>query len=366
MTENAAKQDDLNISHYFLFILIASALFLCYRMMSAYLDSIIAAVLLSALTNPVYQRICSRYGNSTVAAGISCLLLTLIILIPLALMSIAIIQQGIRSFTAINQWIRQGNLEALAHLPVIADSINLVKGYLAGTSIDLSQFDFQAMVLKISSLSGEFLVNQGGNLFGNLSSMAGKFCLTIFVYFFVVQEQRKLARYVLHLMPLSTAHETFLTSRIKSVAKSALLGTLATSIAQGVAGGIAFAICGIPGFFWGTVMGFASLIPMVGTAIVWVPAAGYLFISGSIGSGIFLIIWSVLVVGMLDNLVRPLFMKGSAEMGTLLIFFSILGGINIFGLIGLLYGPLIFGVTLVLLTIYDLEFRRFLDSQDNA
>ncbi|MCK5097751.1 MAG: AI-2E family transporter, partial [Desulfobacteraceae bacterium] len=86
--------------------------------------------------------------------------------------------------------------------------------------------------------------------------------------------------------------------------------------------------------------------------------------AGSIKSGVFMIIWSVVVVGMIDNFVRPLFMSGSANMSTVVIFFSILGGLNFFGFAGLLYGPLIFGITMVLFYIYELEFTEFLDNQD--
>ena len=111
-------------------------------------------------------------------------------------------------------------------------------------------------------------------------------------------------------------------------------------------------------------MAFASLVPMVGTALVWLPASLYLFASGAWKSGIFLIIWSIVVVGMIDNFIRPLFMQGSAGMSTILIFFSILGGLSFFGLTGLLYGPLIFGITMVLFYIYELEFRSFLNGQD--
>ena len=143
------------------------------------------------------------------------------------------------------------------------------------------------------------------------------------------------------------------------------MGTFVTAIAQGAAGGIAFTIAGLPGLFWGMVMAFASLIPMVGTALIWIPAAVYLLIWVHWGWALFLVIWCVVLVGGIDNILRPLFMQGSAKMSTLLIFFSILGGINLFGLLGILYGPLIFGLAMILLYIYDLEFEPFLNQQDN-
>src|SRR5690606_27364726 len=139
-----------------------------------------------------------------------------------------------------------------------------------------------------------------------------------------------------------------------------------TAIAQGIAGGLGMWLAGFPGLFWGTMMGFASFIPVVGTALIWVPATLYLFIMGDISWMIFLLIWSIAVVGSIDNLLRPLLMQGSAGMNTLMIFFSLLGGLQLFGLIGLIYGPLIFAITIVLFNLYEEEFQPFLNRQDNS
>jgi len=363
---NIEKKIDpqLNISHYFLFMLMALFLILCYGMVKSYLNPVILAFLLSIMVNPAYLRLKKKLGGrGNIAAILSCILLTLVIVIPFVLISSAVIRQGIVSFNAINAWIAADNIERLSQTPMISEIIAFTQRQLTGNL--LQGIDFKAMILKFTSFSGEFLMKQGGDLIGNISSVTGKFFLMLFVFFFVVQDQKKIFTTIFHLIPMSFAHEEILVRKINAVAKSALLGTLVTSATQGFAGGIAFTICGLPGFFWGTVMAFASLIPLVGTALIWLPAAVFLFISGSVKSGIFLIIWSVVIVGMIDNLMRPLFMRGSADMSTLLIFFSILGGISSFGLIGLLYGPLIFGITLVLLYIYDLEFHSFLNHQDN-
>lgn len=339
------------------------ALFLSYQMIKPYLDPVIIAVILAVLSNPVYQWFKIKCkGRKKTAAFLSCIVLILLIIIPLTLVFLAVIKQGILSFNAINQWVAQGNIEKLTHTPFVSKMLLLSQKYLRGSL--LKGIDLNAIMITVSSHAGELLMNQGKDIITNISSVVGKFFLMSFVFFFAIQDQKKNFEYVSHLIPLSTAHEKIVVNKIKAVAKSALLGTLVTSASQGFAGGIAFTICGLPGVFWGAMMAFASLIPVVGTALIWVPGAIWLFISGAWYHGIFMVIWSVVVVGMIDNLVRPLFMKGSADMSTLLIFFSILGGINYFGLTGLLYGPMIFGLTLVLLYIYDLEFHHFLDHQD--
>lgn len=355
----------LNIGHYFLFFLLFGTLFLSYDMMQDYLDPVIIAIILAVLGRPVYQALKVRLNHrKNLAALFSCLLLILVIIIPLTLVFMAIIRQGILSFNAINQWISAGNIERLLATPMVARGIELAQTYLKSDFI--KGMDLNNVMMTVSSHAGEILVSQGRYLITNIAGVVAKFFLMTFVFFFAVQDQEKNFEYISHLIPLSSAHEKIVVDKIKSVARSALLGTLITALSQGVAGGIAFTICGLPGVFWGAVMAFASLVPVVGTALIWVPAAGWLFISGSWKSGIFMVVWSVLVVGMIDNLVRPLFMRGSGDMSTLVIFFAILGGINSFGLIGILYGPLVFGLALVLLYIYELEFHTFLKRQDHS
>ncbi|NCO45120.1 MAG: AI-2E family transporter, partial [Vibrio sp.] len=169
-----------------------------------------------------------------------------------------------------------------------------------------------------------------------------------------------------HILPLSRSQEDRLLCEIEQVSKSAVMGSFLTAIAQGFAGGFGMWLAGFPGLFWGTMMGFASFIPVVGTALIWIPATIYLFLTGDSTWGIFLALWSVIVVGSIDNLLRPFLMQGSAGMNTLMIFFSLLGGIQLFGLIGLIYGPLIFAITMVLFNIYEEEFKGFLNQQDNS
>jgi len=293
-----------------------------------------------------------------------------VVVLPLVLMILATIQQGAQSFSAIYDWIESGQYQKIVDHPIATGTMGWLNTHLQDIQrifpdIDLNNLKIEEMVLKTSGAIGKALVSQGGQLFGNITVLIGKFFLMLFAFFFFVRDGDEIVASILHLVPLSTSHEDQIIQKIKSVAKSALLGTLVTALAQGIAGGIAFWIAGLPGLFWGMAMAFASLIPMVGTALIWVPAAAYLFLSGHWGYGLFMVVWCVVVVGMIDNIVRPLFMQGSADMSTLLIFFAILGGINYFGLIGILYGPLIFGIAMVLLYIYKLEFEQYLTRQDH-
>jgi len=363
----------LNLSHYFLLILLFLSIFGCYKLLKPYLNPIILALILSTILHPVKQKIQQWVrGRRTLAALLSCVLLMLVVVLPLTFMMVALIQQGIQSFSAIYDWVASGAYSKLIEHPLSVKIVALQNKYLLDIKKFFPEFDpetiqLDKILLRVSSFIGQSLYQSGGKFFGNITSLIGQFFLMIFSFFFIIRDQENIFKTILHLFPLSASHERKIVEKIREVGRSALLGTLVTAFAQGAAGGLAFYIAGLPGLFWGAVMAFTSLIPFVGTALIWVPAAGYLFLSGRWGYGIFIVLWSVIIVGTIDNFVRPLFMKGSGGgMGTLLIFFSILGGLDYFGLIGLLYGPLIFGLTLVLLYIYSLEFKSFLTYQDKA
>jgi len=358
--------------NYFLLFLLLIVFIGCYNIIKPYLNTIVLAAILAIIFSPIHLKIEKKLsGRKNTAAFFSCILITLVVVLPLVLMLIALIGQGISSFNAIYDWIEAGKYQKLMEHPLITGLLERVDLWLPDLqkyfpNMQMENIQIDKMVLNLTASTGKILIDQGGNLAGNLSALVGKFFMMLFTFFFFIRDEKKITDAVLHLIPLSASQEEKILMKIKTVAKSALLGTLVTALAQGAAGGIAFWITGLPGFFWGMMMAFASLIPMVGTALIWIPAAVFLFVSGHWGYGIFMVLWCLVVVGMIDNLIRPLFMQGTADMSTLLIFFAILGGLNYFGLIGLLYGPLIFGLAMVLLYIYQLEFELFLDRQDRA
>jgi predicted PurR-regulated permease PerM len=358
-------------SNYFLIILLVLVLAGCFHIITPYIHPIILAAILASIFSPINKRIEKWLkGRKNRAAIISCLFLTIVVVLPLLIVLLSVIQQGIYSFNAMYHWTEAGNMQGLIKHPVVIKFLGWLKHVMPDVKrvfpgIDLKNIQINNIVMELSASFGKMLIDQGGNLAGNITAIIGKFFLMLFCFFFFIRDEDKIVDYILHLVPLSAGQENKIILKIKTVAKSALLGTFVTALAQGAAGGFAFWIAGLPGLFWGMVMAFASLIPMVGASLVWVPASVFLFITGHWGYGLFMVIWCVVVVGGLDNLMRPLFMQGSADMSTLLIFLAMLGGIQAFGLIGLLYGPLLFGLAMVLLYIYEIEYTLFLDKQDN-
>ncbi len=225
---------------------------------------------------------------------------------------------------------------------------NLIQGTLQEITTLIKNFSTQLVVFVKDSIGrvGALIV---GFIYFYLATL-----------FFLIDGDRALSR-LLYLMPLRNAHIREVEHRFRALFKSWIIGNLAIMVVQGILGGIGFAIAGIPSpTIWGVIMTFLSLVPFVGTTIIWLPAAVFLLLSGNYFAGIFLIVWGTVIVGTSDNFIRPMVLKGGAHLSMLILFFSILGGLQAFGFKGLILGPIIVVFLDTILHIYSLEFEPLL------
>jgi len=349
----------------FLILCLGTALYAAFRVVQPYAGALIMAGLIASLIQPVYLWILKRVKNkNNVASFLTCTLLVFVVLIPLSLIVATLINQGIMVSHSAQEWIKSGQVNKILHDPRWETVWNYVEKYSFG--LDLDNLNLSEKLLATSSTIAKYILDQSGSIAANLSSKLLNFSMMIFVLFFFIKDGHTILNRVLHMTPLSTSQENRIIERIKEVAKSVFLGTVMTALVQGTLAGIAFAICGIPALFWGSILAFASLVPVVGTALVWIPAALYLLLTGKTGLAVFLTIYSIVLVGGVDNFLRPVFMKGAGGMSTFMIFLSVIGGVQLFGLSGLLYGPLVFGLAWILLIIYEIEFEDYLNYQDST
>ncbi len=352
-------------THWVLILALLAAAYACYLLITPYINSIVMAFIISLLIYPAHQKLQALWPKrKNTIAFVSCLLLTFVIVIPLLTVFAAIVQQGSHFSRDVYIWATSGGIQEVLQHPMVHKGLDFINHYLPFEEINSQQLGQK--VAKFISSFGSNLVALGATILGNATSFLMSFFLMLFVLFFLLRDQEKIIHNIRHILPLSRSQEDTLLYEIEQVSKSAVLGSFLTAIAQGIMGGFAFWLVGFAGLFWGTMIAAASFIPVVGTALIWLPAALYLFLTGDWTWGIFLTVWGVAVIGSIDNLLRPLLMQGSAGMDTLMIFFSLLGGIQLFGLIGLIYGPLIFAITMVLFKLYEEEFKGFLTSQDNS
>ncbi|MCK9275421.1 MAG: AI-2E family transporter [Syntrophales bacterium] len=348
----------------FLLAVLFLSLYLAFLLVKPFIHTIIISVLLASLIFPLKGHLLRFFhGRRNVTALMSVVIITFLIVIPVLVFIAALVSQAVDTINDISDWINEGNLERLLKHGWMKSVIDWFKVHLE--FVEFRQSDVQSYLLQGSKNVGQFVIEQGAALLGNVTSLVFHFFVIIFITFFLIRDGEEMLGQIKYLAPLREEQKNQIIGRIKAVSRSALLGTFLTALCQAIVGGIGFAIVGIPALFWGTVLGFSSLVPVVGTSLVSIPAIGYLVITGKTAFAIFLAIWSVVLVGSVDNFVRPFFMRGEGRMSTFYIFLAIIGGIDLFGLMGLVYGPLILGFASVMIYIYRVEYSDMLDGNRN-
>lgn len=342
---------------------LAISLYACFWLVKPFLQPIVLAILIGMLAYPVHERLVIQLrGRNSSAALLSCLLLSVVVLLPALVLLIAVLKQGISYSVIVREWATPENIQNVLAAPWIQSIHSWLTKVLPPGALDVD--NIRSKALATAAGMGKQFAGVSTALLGSLTRFVMNFLLLLFVLFFVLRDHEALIAFIRHALPLSRTQEDELIREVRNVSKSALLGSLMTSAIQGVVGGFGLWLAGFPGVFWGAVMAFASLIPFVGTALIWVPAAAYLALTGEYEWAVFMVLWGALVVGSIDNFLRPLLMQGSS-LNTVVVFFSLIGGLQVFGLIGLIYGPLIFSIAFVFFRLYESEFSKFLDSQDS-
>jgi predicted PurR-regulated permease PerM len=178
------------------------------------------------------------------------------------------------------------------------------------------------------------------------------------LYYFLIGG-KELAEKLIYMSPLRDSHEKILIDRFISISKATLKGALVIGILQGLVGGTLFAVVGISeAAFWGVIMMFFSLIPVVGTGLVWLPAGIIMLLLGNIWQGIVILAVGIGIMSSIDNFLKPKLVGRNTQMHPLLVFFAMLGGINIFGVLGFIAGPVIMALFITLWEIYSVEFKN--------
>ncbi|MGC9196816.1 MAG: AI-2E family transporter [Syntrophobacteraceae bacterium] len=341
----------------FLLAVLAASLYLAYLILSPFVHVLILAIILASIFNPIQvylQR--SLSGRKNLAAIIIVLIITFAIAIPVFVFTSTLVTQGLETVNKTNSWLQTGKLNQLIQDPRI--NVYLAKLHQRFPFLEINKAGIATDLLAVSKSLGQFLLGKVAVVLSNVAELVAQFFVMIFIAFYLVRDGREMAGNIRYYIPLRADQEDRIIDGIRVVAKSVLLGTFLTAVCQGIVGGVALQFLGFPGLFWGTIMALASLIPIVGCYLVWVPIAIYLAILGEVRAAVFLAIWSVVLLGIIDNFLRPFLMKGKSKMSPFYIFLAILGGVQYFGFKGILYGPLILSFAMIMLFIYGVEYRE--------
>lgn len=217
--------------------------------------------------------------------------------------------------------------------------------------------DLPALVTRLGSEAAQTVTKFSPQVLLQTATFIFGFFVMHFTIFFLFIEGKKVAHTILDLSPLARGYEDRLTGEFKNMIHATIYGFLVTALVQGILAGFGFWLAGIQApLVFGTLTFCFSLVPIVGAAAVWIPMALWLFLTGEIKWGIFMVTYGALVISGIDNFIKPMIMRGKAKIHVLLIFFSLLGGITLFGPIGLLFGPVITALFLACIRIYREDF----------
>jgi predicted PurR-regulated permease PerM len=327
-------------------------LYFSYLIIKPYLLDIFMALVLFFTAKPLYLALNRLLGGrKALASGLTCVILLLVILIPLfSLMSI-IATQALEFSSQVTKGMQSGQLWHW-----VAAKIDAFKLYLTHLNLPVPPGDIklQELIQTAVTKASAFIYSNAIGLIKGFSYFFFDLVLTLFIAFFMFMQGDDFIAAIKRLSPLDPAHNDEILRETENTIKATLWGTVIVAFAQGTLGGIGFLIFGLSQpAFWGTVMIPASVIPVIGSTIIWGPAAVYLLFTGHVMKGIGLILWGGVVVSIIDNVLKPILVKGSSETPSIFILFSILGGLTYFGMIGFILGPLILSFLLSLLRIYQ-------------
>ena len=344
------SQINFNKAFVVLLLLFITAVFLA--MIWPFLMTIIMAAIFSGLTRPMYRGLKRGLGGrSSLAAALSLVVIVFGVLLPLAALLGAVTAEGIKVSQAVKPWIQR----QLAEPAEFSELLKKIPFY------DYILPYKETIFLKAGEMVGRlssFLINS----LSSVTVMTAQFIFMLFIFlytmfFFLVDGQRILSG-ILRYLPLKPEDQERMLEKFTSVTRATLKGIAVIGMVQGSLVGAAFASVGFPSaIFWGTVAAVMSMVPGIGTAIVWLPGVIILFMGGHYGTAIGLLAFCILVVGGIDNFLRPRLVGKDTSMHELLILFGTLGGIIMFGVAGIIIGPIVAALVVTVWEIYGVAFQ---------
>ncbi len=343
------NHSDLHAKTFLLLLVLVTVAF--GWVLTPFFGAVFWGAVLAILFWPFHRRVLAKLDKRPVSAALTTLAICLVLVIfPIILIAISLAQEG----TAMYQKMSSGELDVGAYLQKIfaalpawmhdimgrfgMDSISTLQARLSGGAVQGSKF-IATNVLDIGMNAFDFVVS---------------FFVMLYLLFFLLKDGRALAGRIQRAIPLSPEHKQNLFDKFTTVIRATVKGNFLVAAAQGAMGGVAFWMLGVQGaLLWAVVMAFLSLLPAVGAALVWAPVALYFFVTGAIWKGAILTAFGVLVIGMIDNVLRPILVGKDIKMPDYLVLISTIGGMAIFGLNGFVIGPVVAALFIAMWDIFS-------------
>lgn len=321
-------------------------------MIKPFLIALFWATLLSGIFHRTFRILNIRLkGRPNAAAGITTLIILLIVVLPIFMLLMALVEQSL----VVYRLLESGAWDPTDLIDLIEQRLPRLKDVLSrvGLTPERMRNDLSQFALGMTRTVADHAVRYTQNAM----AFTAQFFIMLYVLFFFLRDGVSIVRKIVSVLPFGNRWERLVIDRFTSVARATLKGTLTVAVIQGSIGGVMFAILGIPGaLFWAVVMMFLSLLPVGGSALVWGPAAIILFAQGNIWQPISLLIVGVLGISLIDNILRPILVGRDTQMPDYLVLVATLGGLAWFGLSGFVLGPVL---AAIFLTCWEVVGRDF-------
>lgn len=315
-----------------------------------FFGAIFWGTVLAIMFTPLHRWIQRKLPKRPVLAAITTLGICLVmVILPMVLIGINLAQEG----TALYQMLASGEIDVRANLQNVFNLLpQWVHDIMARFGLD-SIATLQARLSDAAVQGSKLIATNVLNISRNAFDFIVSFFVMLYLLFFLLMDGAALAARIQRAIPLSTAHKRQLFDKFATVIHATVKGNFLVAAAQGAMGGIAFWLLGVQGpLLWAVVMGFLSLLPAVGAALVWLPVALYFLVTGAIWKAAILTAFGVLVIGMIDNVLRPILVGKDIKMPDYLVLISTLGGMAIFGLNGFVIGPVLAALFIALWDLF--------------
>ncbi|MFO7586715.1 MAG: AI-2E family transporter [Gemmatimonadota bacterium] len=361
MAASRSKEGDAQrdrFGRWFVLLLTVGITILFLAMIRSMILALLLAGIFAGMLWGVFQWLMRLFGGRRrLAALLTVLLLLLLVVVPLSAFLGVVAAQALDVTASVGPWIERqmAQPDPLGRVFTEVPILRRLEPY---------QEQVIAKAGELTGRLGEFLVGQVAALTRGTATFLLQLFVMLYAMFFFLLSGRELLGRILHYMPLEADDESLMVEKFVSVTRATIKGSLVIGILQGALAGGAFAVAGIQGAaFWGTVMAVLSIIPAVGSGLVWVPAVIYLSVIGRPGAAIGLGLWCLAVVGSVDNFLRPMLVGRDTKMPDLLVLVSTLGGLFLFGAVGFIIGPVVAALFVAVWEIYGRVFRTWLPAE---
>lgn len=303
------------------------------------------AIVLVIVFYPIHKQLRRRISRRGLSALLSCLLVVTVVVVPLTFLTMAIAEEVTK---------------VAPHLPTqFSQLVNNQHPQFGRVSqwfhdrFGVDPAGSQQFIVDQLKRSSELLVGMSWNLMGNIVSSIVKAFFVLFTMYYLFRDGEDIVDKLPGALPLSKEQSEAIIGRTQEVVSASVYGVVSIAALQGLLGGLAFWILGIPSpLLWAVLMAFVCMIPIAGSFLVWLPLSIYLVANGHWTKAILLAVWGALVVSSIDNFLRPKLMRNQTRLHELFVFFSVLGGISVFGILGIILGPVVLAITLGLLQTF--------------